>query len=439
MPELAPFRGLMFNPAKVTMATALAPLTALVDGPARARLHDAPVNVVRLIAAGNEGDRAAATKLLEEWRASETVVRDPTRAIYRIVETAPAPPGVRPAVRRGVIAAVRLESVGDSRVGVPERVVPARVEDRLASLKATALQVEPVLAIYVDAVGEVERLLRAAEARPVAVDVTTADGVRHQMWRISDAELIGKLRRALMAKKLLLAEGHHAYAAMVRYRDHLATKVGGTGLAQYSSAQYGLMQLCASTDDGLQVRPTHRLLQGVADFDRKTFLTRAAEFFTVEPIAGGGKDTALIQAALESTHAHLPAVAMALPGQADAWLLTLDPHVDPRNHGVAGHPAVARLDVNLLHGLIFDHILGLDTAAQDRGAHLRYIDDPAAALAALGSPGVQAAFLLGPTRLDTVRHVADVGETLPPWSVHSFPQLTAGLVMAAIDPDDDLM
>ena len=100
---------------------------------------------------------------------------------------------------------------------------------------------------------------------------------------------------------------------------------------------------------------------------------------------------------------------------------------------------MARLDVNLLHGLIFDHILGLDTAAQDRGAHLRYVDDPAAALAALGSPGVQAAFLLGPTRLDTVRHVADVGEALPPWSAHSYPQLTAGLVMAAIDPDDDLM
>ena len=77
MPELAPFRGLMFNPAKVTLATALAPMTGLVDGPARARLHDAPANVVRLVAAGTDADRAAATEQLEEWRAKEIVVRDP--------------------------------------------------------------------------------------------------------------------------------------------------------------------------------------------------------------------------------------------------------------------------------------------------------------------------------------------------------------------------
>ncbi len=440
MPELAPFRGLVFDAAKVTLAKAVAPPAAAIDAPTRARLLQAePHNVARLITAETDAEREAAAKVVGEWRASETLVRDHGRAIYRVVETAPAAPGVRPPVRRGVLAAVRLEAIGDARMGLAERVIPARVEARAAAMRATGLHVEPPLAIYVDAAGEIERLLRQAEHKPAALDVTTPDGVRHQLWRIADAELIGKIRRVMMAKKLLLVDGAHTYAAMVAYRDHLAAKVGGTGLAQYSSAQYGLMLLCASNDDGLALRPTHRLLQGLAGFDRKTFLSRAAQFFTVEPVKGGGKDAALIQEALETTHAHLPAIVVALPGEADAWRLTLDPHVDPRNHGVAGHPSVARLDVNLLHGLVLDHVLGLGTAAQDGGAHLRYLADTPAALAALDAPGAQAAFILGTPRLDTVRHVVEVGELLPPWSARAYPELTAGLVMATIDPDDDLM
>ena len=243
----------------------------------------------------------------------------------------------------------------------------------------------------------------------------------------------------MVAKKLLLVDGHHPYAAMLRYREQLAAQIGGNGLAPYSSAQYGLMLLCASTDDGLQFRAIHRVLQGLAGFDRKTFLARAAEFFTVESIKGGGKDAALVAAALESTHAHLPAIAVALPGEADAWRLTLDPHIDPRNHGVSGHPSVARLDVNLLHGLVLDHILGLGTAAQDAGTSLRYVSEGAAALAALDAPGAQAAFLLTAPRLETIRHVVEVGDLLPASSASAYPEVTAGMVMAAIHPDDDLL
>ena len=436
MPELAPFRGLLFDHAKVTLGAAVAPPTVTLDPGALARRVASPHSVAHLFGGP---DREAAARVLAAWHTEGVVVRDPTRAIYRVVETSPAPAGVRPTVRRGVIAAVRLESVGDSRQGVAERTVAARVEDRLAALRATALQVEPPLAVYTDAAGEVERLLRQGEARPPIVDVTTDDGVRHQLWRIADAELIGKIRRVMIQKKVLLVDGCHAYAAMVAYRDQLAAEVGGAGLAQYSSAQYGLMQLCASNDEGLQLRAIHRVLHELPGFDRKTFLARAAELFSVEPIAGGGRDVAAIQGALESTHAHLPAIAVAMPGEADAWRLTLDPHVDPRNHGVAGHPSVVRLDVNLLHGLVLDRILGLGAAAQEAGTHLRHVVEPPAALAALADPGVQAAFFLGTPRLDSVRHVVESGEQLPPWSVTAQPALAAGLVMSEIHPDVDLM
>ena len=101
MPELAPFRGLLFDHAKVTPATAVAPPSAVHDPGALARLTAVPHSVARLFAGAPGGDGGAAA--LAGWRADGTVSRDPYRAIFRIVETAPAPPGVRPAVRRGVI------------------------------------------------------------------------------------------------------------------------------------------------------------------------------------------------------------------------------------------------------------------------------------------------------------------------------------------------
>src|SRR4051812_26059002 len=129
MPELAPFRGLLFDPAKVTLAKVLAPPAAVMDGPTRARMLQAePHNVARLITAEADADRDAAVKELAAWRASATLVRDPGRAIYRVVDTAPvSTPGARPLVRRGVLAAVRLEAVGDNRISLAERVIPARV------------------------------------------------------------------------------------------------------------------------------------------------------------------------------------------------------------------------------------------------------------------------------------------------------------------------
>ncbi len=46
MPELAPFRGLVFDAAKVTLAKAVAPPAAAIDSPTRARLLQAePHNV----------------------------------------------------------------------------------------------------------------------------------------------------------------------------------------------------------------------------------------------------------------------------------------------------------------------------------------------------------------------------------------------------------
>ena len=84
--------------------------------------------------------------------------------------------------------------------------------------------------------------------------------------------------------------------------------------------------------------------------------------------------------------------------------------------------------MTLLHALLIERILGIDRAAQEKQSHLRYVKDLGQALRDARAPGVQAAFLLNPTRVTDLQSVADAGEVMPQKSTYFFPKLASGLV-----------
>ena len=79
-------------------------------------------------------------------------------------------------------------------------------------------------------------------------------------------------------------------------------------------------------------------------------------------------------------------------------------------------------------------VRGMDRAAQEKQTNLRYVKDFSAALAEARRPGVQAVFLLNPTRIEQLEAVASAGEVMPQKSTFFFPKLASGLVLDPIDP-----
>lgn len=410
MPEIAPFRGILFDKARIDLTRVLSPVPGAAEATARATA---------------------------DWIASGIAVRDAYKAIYRYSQHF-AWSG-RTLVRRGFIAAVRLAPTADARVLSPERTRPDLVDERKAILDATRVQAAHPFALYADAAGEVERLLHTVDGKPATLDVTLADGVRHVLHRIADAELIGKVRRAMMAKKILIADGHHRYAAAVALRDQLDAAAGAGGLSQYASPQYAATYLCSGADGGLVVRASHRLLHGVDGFDRASFLARARESFVIEPLPGGGKDAAVAEQALVDVPGHQPAMVVAFPGEADAFRFILDAHVDPQALGAGSHPVVAKQPVAVLHGIVFERILGLPPAAHESAGagNVRHATDAASALAGLAR--AQVAFILPAPTADVLLNVTQVGDTLPPRSSWLHPPPAPGIVTSPIDPDEDLV
>jgi len=354
--------------------------------------------------------------------AAGTVERDPGRAVYRYHQVFAGPN--RTFTRKNLILAVRLVPWTEGTVRPHEATLPADRERALAPIRANAGHVAPVVFGYRDPPNEIERVLRRAESARPTFEVTTPDGTSHRLWRVQDAEVLGKLRHEIAPKKLSVLEGHDRYEAMLAYQQELDQK---HGLAMYSSGNYGLACLVNLEDPTLATAARHRIARG--DIKRDAVLAAAKPHFIIEQLAGAAKDVGKLVGALGQNVAHQPAFVVVFAGDADAWKLTLSPDVSPYAEGVVVHRALQKLDPVVVDNLF--------VARTMPGVELSTELDPNAALAAVATSG--AAIIMRPLSVEQIAHVDELGQLLPAGSTALHPPIANGLVSLAIDPDEDLV
>jgi uncharacterized protein (DUF1015 family) len=357
--------------------------------------------------------------------ASGALARDPGRAVYRYHQVFPGTGG-RSFVRKSLICAIRLAPWADRSIRPHEATVPAQRDAALAAIRAHGAHTQPVLAGFRDGPLEVERLMRKFEGGRPAVETTTKDGTVHQVWRVQDAETLGKLRHYFAPKPLQVLDGHDRYEAMLAYHEELA---GKHALALYSSANYGLACLVNLDDPVLTPAPRHRILRGLPARGEAA-LAGAQAYFIVDKLAGAAKDLGKLQAALADTVAHQPAFIAVFANEADAWKLTLKPDVSPAAEGVAVDRAIQKLDPIAIQHMFIDRVMPQAQVTTD--------PDAQAALGALGA-GADAVLVTRPVTVAQIAHVGDHGQLLPAGSTAFHPPIAAGLVGMVIDPDEDLV
>lgn len=357
--------------------------------------------------------------------AAGSLVRDGSKAVYRYHQTF-AGPGGRSWTRKMIVCAVRLTPLADGEVRAHEAVLPADRDAALAQITAQHAHTQPLLAGFRDPANEVERLFRKAESARATFEHTTADGTVHRLWRVVDAELLGKLRHYFAPRKLHLLEGHDRYEAMLAYRDQLGAKAD---LSMYSSGNYGLACLVSMDEAGLVSAARHRVLNHVTAKSAEV-LAAAKPYFIIDKLPGAAADLGAIGKALADTVAHQPAVVMVFAGEPDAWKLTLSPDVSLIAEGVKIDRALQKLDPVVVEHLVVERHF--------KGAQQTTETDAQVALAALGK-GAQVALIMRPLSVEQIAHVDEVGALLPAQSTAFHPPLLGGLVSLVIDPDEDLV
>ncbi len=421
MADVQPLRTLRYDLRSVgSLDAVIAPPYDVIDPPRRAELvARSPFNAVEidLPDPGDGGDPYLhATTVLQAWREQGILVREREPALWVLAQEFTAADGSR-RTRRGFFARVRVEDYGPGRIRPHERTQPGPREDRLRLTQATRTNLSPVFSLFDDPDGAAAAALApATEGKPFA-SATEDDGVANRLWRVGDPGTIEAVRRAVGNRELLIADGHHRYETARLY----AREIGGEG-----EHAYVLMFLCALSDPGLEVLPTHRLLTGLGDRETQerlggslkwNFEVERVERAEIEPPANPGR----IAFGYMDAHFRQP-YRLTLKGASTAADALAD-----------RSEAYRALDTAVLEALVLRGALALSEAdiADQRG--VSYAKSTAEALEAVESGRVDAAFFMRPTPIEQVQAVAAAGESMPPKSTFFHPKVPTGLVFNPLE------
>jgi uncharacterized protein (DUF1015 family) len=421
MAEVEPLRTLRYDLRTVeSLDAVIAPPYDVIDPQRRAALvRRSPFNAVEIDLPEPQGDEDPylhAASVIEAWQQQGILVREREPALWVLEQEFTGPDGSR-RTRRGFFARVRVEDYGPGRIRPHERTQPGPKEDRLRLTRATRANLSPIFSLFDDPAGDAVRALELPTAGGPFATATDDEGVQHRLWRVGDPEAIQDVQGALADRELLIADGHHRYETARIY----AQAVGGEGEHSYT-----LMFLCALSDPGLAVFPTHRLLTNLKDPEvherlgavlKRDFDVERVERAEIEPSADDGR----VAFGYMDAHFRTPyrltlkdpsTAAEALPDRSDAY---------------------RSLDTAVLEALVLRDALGMseDDIAAQHG--LRYAKSTAEALDAVESGQADAVFFMRATPIEQVRGVAASGETMPPKSTFFYPKVPTGLVFSPLE------
>ncbi len=268
--SLAPFRAL--RPAEGDRVGRLLcpPYDVISDADRQALLEADPDNAVRVIlprAAGSEDPYLAAAATLAGWLDSGLFAVDAAPALY--VYELRTTDG---RVTRGLLGAVELRDPADSVILPHENTMAGPVADRLALMRATEANLEPIYLVY-DGGGFASSVVAGVQPGAEIAVAQTPDGTTHRLWGIVDPLVHAQIEADLGTRRALIADGHHRYAT---YRELQRELDSARGPGPWDR---GLTLLVDSSSYGPQVEAIHRVV--AIDFDRAVAL--AAADFEIQP------------------------------------------------------------------------------------------------------------------------------------------------------------
>ncbi|MDX8410452.1 MAG: DUF1015 family protein [Mariprofundaceae bacterium] len=417
MPLIRPFRAL--RPLPHTVADVAAPpYDVLSSAEARRRVKDQPYSFLHVskpeidlregVDPHDPQVYAKAAENLSRMREEGILVQDsaPGFYVYRMT--------MGDHVQTGLAAAASVAAYNENRIRKHEFTRPDKEDDRVRQIEATGAQTGPVLLAY-RAEAEVDGQLARAAAGEPELDVML-DGVRHQLWPMTDSGAISRLSDFFDAMDAIyVADGHHRSAAAARVAAMRAqANPGHTGKEAYN---YFLTVIFSHRQ--MKIFDYNRIVRDLNGLDEDVFLARIAQAFQIEAKAA------------EVRPARAGEFGMYLPGR---WF-----RLKLRTDVMAHDDPVAQLDVSLLASHLIEPVLGIDDPRRDpRIDFVGGIRGLKELERRVDSGEMAVAFSLFPTSMEALMAVADSGKVMPPKSTWFEPKLADGLASHLLDEPQPL-
>ena len=419
MATLRPFRGCRFNPAVVgDLSAVVCPPYDMIGPELKTQLQQrSAYNAVHL-EGGEQPDPVdpqagyqQAARLFQQWLGDGALLRDDEPGFY-LMRHAYDFNGAR-YQHLGFFADVLVEDYDAGAVYPHEFTREPAVLDRVALLDACQAQFSPIMSLYQDADGDLQRIFDAVIAGTPDASAVTPAGGNAQLWRISDEATQAALTETFANRPVFLADGHHRYEAALRYSRNQA----GTGAHGADAASnYVMMTLIEFDDPGLLLLPYHRVVGGLSAEQLDGVLRRLDELFDARSARATDAGSVVAEVAELGTDRHCFAMFAA---DGSATIHTLKPGVDWLSWG-----SLAVSEAWVLQERVFATALG-----DALGDHVDYSPDHDAIVGQVSRGEQQLAILLKPFPLEPFREIVSAGQRLPPKSTFFYPKLPTGLVI----------
>lgn len=420
MPEIAAFKGIVYNPAKIAnVADALCPPYDVIPPEMQEALYaKSEFNAVRLELPKEENKYEAAAERLNAWLASGILRQDEREAIYPYHQTFATKDG-KTFTRKGFIARCRLYEFDKGVVLPHEKTLSGPKKDRLQLFVKTAANISPIFGLYADEAKTADQALeRFTASRAPFIDAMDYQNARNQVWRCDDEETIAVVKAALRDKQMFIADGHHRYETALNYRNlRMSENPHHDGDEPYNF----IMTFIANIyDEGLIVLPTHRLVHSLATFDLQAFLEKLKAYFAIETLSD--------KSALKAFLAQNSRGAFGLVAKDGIFGIRLAVPIE-QAIPESMPKELKSLDVTLLHHLIIGKTLGVSAEAQAAQTNLNYSKDFDEAFEAAQKGAAQLSVMMNPTTVEEVAAVSKIGEAMPQKSTYFFPKVLTGAVI----------
>lgn len=377
-------------------------------------------NMIRLELPKGANPYHKAKELLEQWKKEGVLKRDQEDSFYIYEEEFRAKGNTYKL--KGFIGRLKLSPFSQGEVVPHEQTLSKPKEDRFNLMKATLCNLSQIYCLYSDEKGKNSQLIESLSSKEPDVCVSDEAGITHRLWVVSDERACTAIVDNMEDKRLYIADGHHRYETALNFRDYCRRN----GITKGRDAQEYVMAMFVDVENsGLVVFPTHRLLQNLRDFNQDNMLSKCEEYFDIRQV----QDLSLAQVTLEERYKKGDKVIGVYFGGSGFTLLTLkDTGVMDRFLGDKS-TASRQIDINVLHTLILENILGIGGDKLAKQTNLSYTRSFSEAINSVKKGESQCAFLMNPTSVEDIKNVSDAGEKMPQKSTYFYPKLITGLVI----------
>lgn len=343
-----------------------------------------------------------ARELLNSRIADGTFITDTDKAYYVYELT------MNGRTQTGIAACASIDDYNNNIIKKHENTRADKEQDRINHVDRCSAQTGPIFLAY--RADEVIRneVAKAKETKPL-YSFTSPDGIRHQVYKISNAQSVENIEKAFAGiDDIYIADGHHRAASAVKVglkrREEHPDYTGEEEFNYFLSVLF--------PDEELMIMPYNRVAKDINGYSKEEFIKKIEEKFEIE----------------ESAAAVEPAYKAEFGMYLDEKWYKLKAKKD-----ILSDDPVDGLDVAILQNNLLEPVLGIHDPKTDKRIDFVGGIRGLLELEKRCHTDCVLAFSMYPTSIAELFAVADAGRLMPPKSTWFEPKLRSGLFIHKIE------